>query len=124
MKCLYCDRSFADQQSLKNHYVDFHNIDENNHFFKKLFTRDDVFVPRKCIRCNYFCINRRDEKNHNFLSHYHLGGRQPTEDNPLKKIFFDENLKRYCINFLQHGSFYNFYNSREVLSEFLMVFEK
>ena len=95
MKCLYCDRSFADQQSLKNHYVDFHNIDENNHFVKKLFTRDNVFVPRKCICCNYFYINRRDEKNHNFLSHYHLGGRQPTEDNPLKKIFFDENLKRF-----------------------------
>ena len=52
------------------------------------------------------------------------GGRQPTEDKPLKKkIFFDENLKRYCINVLDHGSLYNFYNSREVVLEFLTVFE-
>ena len=54
MKCLCCDRSFADQQSLKNHYVGFHNFDENNHFFRKLFTRDNVFFPRKCFRCDFF----------------------------------------------------------------------
>ena len=41
----------------------------------------------------------------------------------LKKTFFDESLKRYCINFLEHGSFYNFYNSREVVSKFLTMFE-
>ena len=103
MKCLSCHCSFADQQSLKNHSVDFHNVDENNYFFRKLFTRDNVFVPRKCFCCDYFCINRRDKKNHNFLSHYQLGGIQPAEDKPLKKTFFDENLKRYCINFLEHG---------------------
>ena len=84
MKCLYCDRSLADQQSLENHYVDFHNLDENNHFFRKLFTRNNVFVPRKCFHCDHLCINRRDEKNHNFLSEY----------KPLKKTFFDENLKK------------------------------
>ena len=124
MKCLCCDRSFADQESLKNHYVDFHNVDENNNFFRKPFTRDNAFISRKCFHCDYFCINRKDEKNHNFLSHYQLGGRQPTEDKRLEKTFFDENLQSYCINFLEHGSFYNFYNSREVVSEFLTVFEK
>ena len=123
MKCLCCDQSFANQQSLKNHYVEFHNVDENNHFFRKLFTRDNVFVPRKCFRCDYFCINRRDEKNHNFLTHYQLGGRRPIEDKSLKKTLFDENLKRYCIIFLEHGTFYNFYSSREAVLEFLTVFE-
>ena len=118
MKCLRCDLF----QSLKSHFVDFHNIDENNQFFRKLFTKENVFFLRKCFRCDHFCINRRDEKSHNFLSHYQLGGRQPTEDQPLKKTFFDENLKRYCINFLEHGSFYNFCNSGEVVSEFLTVF--
>ena len=123
MKCLCCDRSFADQQLLKNHYVDFHKVDENNHFFRKLFTWDRIFILRKCFHCDYFCINRKDKTDHNFLSHYQLGGRHPTEDKPLKKTFFDENLKRYCINFFEHGSFYNFYNSREVGSEFFTVFE-
>ena len=52
------------------------------------------------------------------------GSRQPTKDKTLKKKhFFDENLKRYCINVLKHGSFYNFYSSREVVLEFLTVFE-
>ena len=67
--------TYVDQQLLKNHYVEFQNVDENNHFCRKLFTTDNVFVPRKCFRCDYFCINRRDEKNHNFLTHYQLGGR-------------------------------------------------
>ena len=57
------------------------------------------------------------------MSHYQLGGRQPTEEKPLKKTFFDENLKGYCINFLEHRSVYNFYYSQEVTSEFLTVFE-
>ena len=88
MKCLCCDHCFADQQSLKNHYVDFHNVDENNYFFSKLFTRDNIFVPRKCFSCDHFFINRRDQKNHNFLSHYQLGDRQTAEDKPLRKNIF------------------------------------
>ena len=71
-----------------------HNVDENNYFFKKLFARDNISVHRKCFRCEYFCINRRDVKNHIFLTHYQQGGRQPIEDKPLKKNLFDENLKR------------------------------
>ena len=62
MKCLCCGQSFVDHPSLKDHYVTFHNVDKNNHFFQKLFTRNNVFVPRKCFRWEYFCLNRRDEK--------------------------------------------------------------
>ena len=94
MNCLSCEQSFANQQLLKNCYGEFHNVDENNHFFRKLFMRDNVFIPRKRFRCDCFCINRREEKNRNFLTHYQLGGRRPIEGKPLKKTFFDENLKR------------------------------
>ena len=55
--------------------------------------------------------------------HYQLGDRQPIEDKPLKKTLFDENLKRYCIHFLENGTFYNFYNFREAVPKFLTVFE-
>ena len=116
-------RSFANQQSLKNHYVEFYDVDEIKHFYRKLFTKDNVFVPIKCFRCDYFCINRREKKNHNFLTHYQLGGRQPIEDKPLKNTLFDENLKRYCTDFSEHGTFHNFYNFREAVPEFLKVFE-
>ena len=78
---------------------------------------------RKCFRCDYFCISQRDEKKHNFLSHYQLGGRRPVEDKPVNKTFFDENLRRYCINFSDHENFYNFFNSEELVSDFLTVFE-
>ena len=87
-------RSFANQQSLKNHYVEFYDVDEIKHFYRKLFMKDNVFVPIKCFRCDYFCINRREKKNHNFLTHYQLGGRQPIEDKPLKNTLFDENLNK------------------------------
>ena len=42
-----------------------------------------------------------------------MGGRQPIEDNPLKKMFFDENLQRYCINFYEHGDYYDFFMIHE-----------
>ena len=58
--------------------------------FSENFMRDNVFVQRKWFCCDYFCINRRDEKNHKLLSHYQLGGREPTEDKPLKKHFLME----------------------------------
>lgn len=91
MKCSCCEQTFADQLSLKNHYVNFHNVDESNHFFKKLFTRDKVFSVRKCFRCDYFCISQKDEKKHNFLSLYQLDGRRPVEDKHVNKTFLDEN---------------------------------
>ena len=119
MKCFRFGQSLVDHPSLKDHYVTFLNVDENNHFLRKLFTRDNVFVPRKYFHCEYFCLNGRDKKKqHTFLSHYQMGGRQPVEDKPLKKTFFDENLQRYCVSFIEHGTHYNFYNSRELVSDF------
>ena len=87
MECLCCGQIFTDQSSLKDHYLTSHNADQNNHFLKKIFTRGVAFVPRKCFWCSYFCMDRRDEKAHNFISHYQLDGRQPVEDKPLQKPF-------------------------------------
>ena len=52
-----------------------------------------------------------------------MEGRQATEDKPLEKTFFDENLQRYCINFSEYGDYYNFYDSPELVSDCLKVFE-
>ena len=67
---------------------------------------------------NIFAWMEGIKKIHTFLSHYQMGGRQPVEDKPLKKTFFDENLQRYCVSFIEHGTHYNFYNSRELVSDF------
>ena len=88
-KCLCCTASFENVVDLKNHYINYHGADENNFFQKKLFTRNRNFCPKKCFQYDYFCTNPRDEKNHNFLFHYQQGGRQPTEDKPIKIVKFD-----------------------------------
>ena len=46
------------------------------------------------------CLNRRDEKNHNFLTHYQMGGRQSVEDKPLKKHFLIKIWKDTALIFL------------------------
>ena len=100
MKWLCCNQSFADQFFLKEHYLTCPNVDESNCFFGKLFTRDKFFVPRKWFHCDYICLNRRDEKNHNFLTHYQMGGRQSIEDKPLKKHFLIKIWKDTALIFL------------------------
>ena len=88
MNCLCCNQPFVDQFSLKEHYITCHNVDKNNYFFRKLFRREKFFVPGKCFRCDYSCLNRRDKNNYNFLIHYKMGDRQLMEDKPLKKKRF------------------------------------
>ena len=92
-------------------------------FFKKLFTRNRNFCLGKCFQCYYFCINRSDEKNHNFLFHYQQGGRELIEDKPIKIVKYDENLQQFYINFNEHSDYYDFFDSRSIISDFLTVFE-
>ena len=47
MKRLRWDSFFADQESLKNHYADFNNVDENNDFSRKLFNDGQCFRTEK-----------------------------------------------------------------------------
>ena len=39
MKCLLCNRKNNKIEELKDHYVKYHNVDENNLFFKKSMKR-------------------------------------------------------------------------------------
>ena len=47
MKCLCCDEVFNNQYFLKDYYANSHSVDENNYFFRKVFTgslhRERVF---------------------------------------------------------------------------------
>ena len=117
MKCLCCNPSFEDQNSLRERYVTQHGVDENSYFFKKLITKDRFFTPRKCFHWKHFCLKRRDEKNHNLLAHCPVG------ENSIERRYFDEKLQRFCINISQHGDHYNFSDSQGLASDFLTVFE-
>ena len=90
MKCPLCDFKSYDLESVRKHYVDFDNVDRNNHFFKKLFKeQNNVFHGKKCIRCNETYTN--------------LGER-----------------KKYEITFKQHPLDYDFYNAEKLVDEFLL----
>ena len=41
MKCLLCSSNFQDKQKLIDHYLTYHNVYQNNWFFKKLFIKDN-----------------------------------------------------------------------------------
>ena len=123
MKCLFCKENFEDLISSKQNYASEHNIDENNHFFSRLFTRDRGFCPRKCSRCEHFCIGDREEKIHSFIEHYQSGGNLPTELKPFSKLRFDSKLENYFITYEEHGECYNFFDSREGIEAFLTAFE-
>ena len=122
-KCLCCAESFQDNVDLQNHYINYHGVDENDYLKKKHFTRNRNFCSRKCFCCDYFCMNRRYENNHNLLFHYQFSGRQSIEGKPIKIIKYDENLQRFCINFNEHSDFYDFFDLRSVVSDYLTVFE-
>ena len=62
--------------------------------FSESFLLGTMFSFLENVFAVITCINKRDKRNHNFLSHYQLGGRQPTENKPLKKTYFDGSLKK------------------------------
>ena len=83
MKCLLCNFVPNDSEDLKEHYMDFHKVDQDNQFFINLFKRqNNVFRPRKCLRHHEFLLNHRFKVNHNFLVHY-AAGRDVFEKKPV-----------------------------------------
>ena len=55
MKYLLCVQEFMDKNILKNHYIIYHKINAENHFFKAMFKKyNESFMLRKCYRCDEF----------------------------------------------------------------------
>ena len=44
MKCLLCDFKSNDLENVRKHYLDFHNVNRNNHFLKKLFKKQKLSI--------------------------------------------------------------------------------
>ena len=67
-KCLLCKKEFKDKEALKQHYLDFHNIDPKNYFFLKLLEEiEKTFISKKHLRCDEFIQRTKYEKLHDFL---------------------------------------------------------
>ena len=57
------------------------------------------------------------------MKHYQIEGRHPVENKPLNALKRGNALTIYYINFEQHSNFYDFFNSEQIVEEFLNVVE-
>ena len=118
MKSLLCSSKFKEQKYLLNHYVTYHNVDENNWFFQKLFQIKDKNLLKRCLRCDKFLVTEKQKAVHNFLKHYEDGKTIPFEEKPLDVLKLPA-LMIYSIEFRKHQNFYDFYNSELCFDDFL-----
>ena len=110
MKCLLCSSTFQNQEDLLNHYVSYHNVDENNCFFQKLFQIKNKSLLKQCVRCSEFLTTEKHKSIHNFLKHYEEGKIVSSEGKPTDIVRF-RGLAIYSIEFQKHKDFYDFFIS-------------
>ena len=118
MKCLLCSSKFENQNDLLNHYITYHNIQENNCFFKRLFQIEDKAILRQCIRCDEFLTTDKHKAVHNFLKHYEDGKSIPFEEKPIDILKLPA-LTIYSVEYSKHKDSYNFYSSEVCVDDFL-----
>ena len=121
MKCLLCQYENNEKKELKEHYLKYHNVDENNLFFKKLIDqKNNVIHGRKCKYCGKFVFSNK--VNHDFLKHYEKGLSIDFDSGDLDKRINITNaagIKKLEIRFKEHSSFYDFFDSVAVVDSFL-----
>ena len=118
MKCLLCSSNFENQEDLLNHYISYHNVDENNWFFQKLFQVKNKSLLRQCVRCNEFLTTEKRKSIRNFLKHYEESKSIPFEDKSNDIVSYP-GLSIYSIEFQKHQDFYDFFNSERCVDDLL-----
>ena len=122
MKCLLCKFNSNEKNELKSHYLKYHNVDENNLFFKKLIDqRSNIIHGRKCKNCNEFVFSNKTT--HDFLKHYDRGFLENeltdfSVDKPLNIIKIGH-IEKFEITFKEHSPSYDFFDSVTVVEDFL-----
>ena len=107
MKYLLCNFKSNNSVDVKKHYLEYHNVDQNNQFFVKLFkNQNNVFHRKKCFRCNEVLPSSCFKVYHNFLVHYDAG-KSVFEEKPSNFTNFGDILK-YEITFTRHSDDYDF----------------
>ena len=123
MKRLLCYFQTNKIDYLKKHYLKYHNVDSKNCFFKKVIDslekeENNVFHGKKCVRCNEFLPTVTSRLNHDFLKHYEIGRIALTEEKPMT-ISDVGPIKIFEIRFENHSTGYDFFNSEQVVDQFL-----
>ena len=118
MKCLLCDYKSNNVDDIRKHYIVYHKINERNFFFLQLFDNQNGLTCRDCLRCHEFLTTKLFMTKHNFLKHYLDGERKLAEFKPID-IIKKEDITLYQISFEKNSDEYDFYNSEEVVDDFL-----
>ena len=124
LQCLLCNQKFTNKENLKDHFVKFHEVNENNSFFKKLMDqkKKNVMYRRNCNYCNEFVFANKAE--HDFLKHYMIGSGNDENDanddtvRPLN-VIFQGVIKKFEITFREHSTYYDFFDSVALVDGFL-----
>ena len=126
MKCVLCQYDKNQLNELKKHYIEKHNVNENNVFFKRLIGQNEnVLHWEKCNYCKEFVLKKAD---HNFLKHYGRGFTTDVNDDnddvvPLIKTTAGA-IRKFEITFKEHASDYDFFDPVAVVDKFLGKVEK
>ena len=106
MKCLLCNFTTNEKDKLENHYIKFHNVDNN----KLMNQKTKVIHGRKCTDCNEFVFS--EKTTHDFLKHYDKGFLANnlidfTVDKPLKVTKIGD-IDKFEITFKEPSSSFDF----------------
>ena len=89
MNCLLCSSTFQNQEILLNHYIFYHNVDDNNCFFQKLFQiKNNKSILKLCVRYSEFLTTEKHKSIHNFLKHYEEGKNVTFEEKSIDIVKF------------------------------------
>ena len=109
---------FENEEELIRHYVSYHNVDESNWFFQKLFQTKNKAIYRQCIRCDEFLMTEHHKAVQNFLKYNDEGKSIPFEDKPVE-IQKHLGLNIDSIEFQKHKNYYDFSNPEELVDSLL-----
>ena len=119
MKYLLYSFTFQNQENLLNNYISYHNVDENNYFFQKLFQiKNSKSILKQCVRCSEFLTTEKHKSIPNFLKHYEEGENVPFEEKPIDIVKFHGSAI-YSIEFQKHKDFDDLFNSEKCVDYFL-----
>ena len=117
MKCVLCKANNIE----KNHYVEVHNVDHDNIFFKKFIDENEkvVLYRRKCEFCQEFVLSNKAE--HDFVKHYGAGSSNKVKQKSSKPFHVVTLgiVKKIEITFKDHSQYYDFYDSDALVDSFL-----
>ena len=114
-----CTSQFHDKSKLIEHYITYHNIDQNNYFFNRLINNvENKSHLKKCVHCDEFIITKKEKIQHDFIKHYNLGKEIPFEEKPIDIIKYPA-LTTYKTEFKKHHQQYAFNNSEKCVNTFL-----